>query len=430
MLRSRIAPWALALCLVFLALIAIPTGGARAGGEPEAAALAAIDGSAGAAAAATSPRAEERPTATVAPVRAEAQPVLGPATFDSRAGRYTATYGGSRASLSVSPRLQQGLEKLLAGYRVPLGAVVVLEPRTGRVLAIAEHAEKGPRAHIALQPVAPAASVFKLVTSAALLERGIGPDEEVCFHGGRHRIQKALLSDDPRRDRRCLTLSSALGKSANVVFAKLAGRELSAELLREEAGRFLFNAPIPFAWTVEPSPAQISDDPFQLATTAAGFGPVRLSPLHGALLAGIVANGGRFVPPRIVDEVDGEPVAPPGEPREVVRPEIAAALARMMATTTTEGTARKIFRRDRTSRRSPLREVTVAGKTGSLADASPYRDYSWFVGFAPVQDPQVAVAAVVVNERRWRVKAALVAHEALKAYFEAEGVRPVRTAAR
>jgi cell division protein FtsI/penicillin-binding protein 2 len=77
-----------------------------------------------------------------------------------------------------------------------------------------------------------------------------------------------------------------------------------------------------------------------------------------------------------------------------------------------------------------MREVTVAGKTGSLADASPYKDYSWFVGFAPVEDPQVAVAAVVVNERLWRIKASLVAHEALKSYFAGEGVRPVRTAAR
>ena len=145
--------------------------------------------------------------------------------------------------------------------------------------------------------------------------------------------------------------------------------------------------------------------------------------------ARIVANGGRLVLPRLVDEVDGVPAAAAAEGPPVIRPEVAAALARMMGTTTTEGTARKIFRRDRASRRSALREVTVAGKTGSLAEASPYRDYSWFVGFAPVEDPQVAVAVAVVNERLWRVKAPFVAHEALKAYFEGEGGRVVRTAA-
>jgi cell division protein FtsI/penicillin-binding protein 2 len=271
--------------------------------------------------------------------------------------------------------------------------------------------------------VAPAASIFKIVTAAALLERGVRPDAEVCFHGGKHRIQKALLRDDPRRDRHCLTLASALGKSANVVFAKLAGRALTAEQLRAEASRFLFNEPLDFAWPVGASPARIADDPFELATTAAGFGPVRMSPLHGAAIASLVANRGTFVPPRIVEEDDGFAAAGARPARQVLRPEVADALARMMETTTTEGTARKVFRRDRSARGSPLREITVAGKTGSLSDASPYRDYSWFVGFAPADDPQVAVAALVVNDRLWHVKAPSLAHQALKAYFGEEPAR-------
>jgi len=422
MSRSRLVPWLLAPGLALFAFIALGSHRAAASADPEKATERALDGAVKDAASGVTP------TATVASPSAGAQPVLGPMGYDARLGRYTASYGPGRASLTLSPRLQQGLEKFLADYRVPLGAAVLLEPATGRVLALAEHAERGAPGHVALSPVAPAASVFKIVTSAALLEKGLTPEQEVCFHGGRHRIQKALLADNPRRDRVCLTLASALGKSANVVFAKLAGRELSADLLRAEAGKFLFDAAIPFDLPVEPSPARISDDPFELATTAAGFGPVRLSPLHGALLAAIVANGGKFVPPRLVDTVEGGPAPSSAAARPVLRPEVAAALSRMMQTTTTEGTARKIFRRDRLARRSALREVTVAGKTGSLADPNPYKDYSWFVGFAPVEDPQVAVAAVVVNERLWRIKASLVAHEALKAYFEADGARVVRTA--
>ena len=423
MARSRFAPWLLAACVALFAFLAVPWRGARARTLPEPG-EAPSEGK-------EKPDAGALPaSATVAPPHADAQPVLGPMSYDAGAERYVATLGHGRAVLSVSPRLQRGLEKLLTDYRVPIGAVVLLEPKTGRVLALAEHAENGSAAHVALRPVAPAASIFKIVTSAALLERGIAPDAEVCFHGGKHRIQKALLADDPRRDRRCLTLSSALGKSANVVFAKLAGRDLSADLLRAESRRFLFNGPIPFDWPVEPSPAVISDDPFELATTAAGFGPVRLSPLHGAVLASLVANGGRFVPPRLVDEVDGTPAPAPGEARQVIRPEVAAALAHMMTTTVTEGTARKVFRRDRLARRSPLREVSVAGKTGSLSERDPFRDYSWFVGFAPVDAPQVAVAAVTVNERVWRVKASFVAHEALKAYFADDEGRAFRTASR
>jgi penicillin-binding protein A len=145
----------------------------------------------------------------------------------------------------------------------------------------------------------------------------------------------------------------------------------------------------------------------------------------------VVASGGVLHPPRVIDLVEGAPAPAPPEPRRIVSGEVAAALAQMMRTTVTDGTARKAFRRDRWARRSPLREVTVAGKTGSLSDASPFRDYSWFVGFAPVEDPQVAVAAVVVNERLWRVKAPFVAHEALSAYFSGEDPAPrVRTASR
>ena len=423
MSRSPLALWLLAPCLALFAFLTLGAHRAAASAEPGKVAERSPD-------AALEVAASDAPTATLAPSPAAAQPVLGPMAYDAHLGRYTASYGAGRASLTISPRLQQGLEKLLTDYRVPVGAAVLLEPGTGRVLALAEHSERGAHGHVALSPVAPAASVFKIVTSAALLEKGLTPEQEVCFHGGRHRIQKTLLTDNPRRDRMCLTLASALGKSANVVFAKMAGRELSADLLRAEADKLLFDAAIPFEWPVEPSPAHISDDPFEFATTAAGFGPVKLSPLHGALLAAIVANGGKFVAPHLVDTVEGGPAPAAAPQRTVLRPEVAAALSRMMQTTTTEGTARKIFRRDRVARRSPLREVTVAGKTGSLAASNPYQDYSWFVGFAPVEDPQVAVAAVVVNERLWRIKASLVAHEALKAYFEAEGGRVVRTAAR
>ena len=120
---------------------------------------------------------------------------------------------------------------------------------------------------------------------------------------------------------------------------------------------------------------------------------------------------------------------PAASSRRVLDERVAAELATMMRTTTTEGTGRKAFRAPR-SRQSALAGLTVAGKTGSLSEQDPFRDYSWFVGFAPVGDPQVAVAAVTVNERVWRVKASFLAHEALKAYFGDDEARALRTAAR
>lgn len=402
MSQHRLTPWILGACALFLAVLALPLGGARAQNEEPPVVIAA-EGSDEAAA----------PEAPPAP-----PPELGPIRFDGEAGRYVAALGEGQARLTIDPALQKKLTKLLSDYRVPWGATVLLEPRTGRVLAMAEHSQKEKGASgLALRAIGPAASIFKIVTASALLQRGVGPDETVCYHGGKHRIAKNNLADDPRRDRRCLTLTAAMGHSANVVFAKLADRGLTPDLLRAEADRWLFNGTIPFARPVEISTAGIPEDPFALATTAAGFGEVKLSALHGALIAAVVANGGVLVPPELVEAVEGVSAPARTDPRRVVEQPVADALARMLRTTTTEGTARKIFRRDRWARRSPLREVQVAGKTGSLSDRSPFRDYSWFVGYAPADEPQVVVATIIVNERLWRVKAPFVAHHALEAYF-------------
>ncbi len=334
--------------------------------------------------------------------------------LDPQLGRYVAPLEKGRAILTIDPRLQARLERSLATYQVPWGATVLLEAGTGRVLALAEHSKAEPgRRGIALSAIAPAASIFKIVTAAALLERGVGPEDEVCYHGGKHRLAPNLLADDPRRDRRCVSLASAFGHSTNVVFAKLADRGLDAAALRATAHRFGFDEPIPFPLPVERSTADIPDDPFGFANAAAGFGAVRLSPLHAALLGSIVANGGVEVPPVLVDDVDGGPVPTPPAASRVVDEAVATKLAAMMRNTVSEGTARRTFRRPGLA----LRGVEVAGKTGSLADPSPYRDYSWFVGFAPADRPEVVVATVIVNDRLWHARAPQVAREALEAFF-------------
>ncbi len=365
----------------------------------------------------------------IAAEEASPPPPVGEMRFDPSLGRWVAPFGGGRAILTLDPRLQGELERELADWAVPSGAIVLLEPATGRILALAEHsrAEPGKRG-LPLRAFAPAASVFKIVTSAALLEQGVAPDDEVCYHGGRHRLQKNLLADDPRRDRRCASLAEAFGRSTNVIFAKLADRGLSPDLLRAEAERFLFNVPIPFSRPVEVSRARIDDDGFAFSTAAAGFGPVRLSPLHGALLAAIVANRGVLVPPVLIDAAEGEAAPGPPAPQRIVDSSVADVLGEMMRLTVSDGTARHVFRRAPPG----LRSISVAGKTGSLADRNPYRDFSWFVGYAPAEAPRVVVAAVVENGAVWRVRGPTLARDALALYF-AERVAeiqasPVRTA--
>src|SRR5256885_7076560 len=144
-------------------------------------------------------------------------------------GVYVAkTPSGREARLTIEPKLQGSMEKLLRMYRPVGAAVVALDPKSGKVLALAEHG-----AGSAAKQNYPAASLFKIITGAALLEKGVDPDVETCYHGGVHRLVGKLLQDKPNLDRRCLSLSMALAKSANVVFAQMAVMHLDADDLRK-----------------------------------------------------------------------------------------------------------------------------------------------------------------------------------------------------
>ena len=320
---------------------------------------------------------------------------------------------GKHVRMSIEPALQKQMVRLMRTYQPMQAAMVAIDPKTGKVLSLVEYAKDGKSDGLATRPLYPAASVFKIITGAALIEAGVSPDAETCYHGGLRGIVGKLLEDKPRMDRRCLSLSMALAKSANVVFAKMAVKHLDGEALRKAAERFLFNRPI---WDVpvEASPADIPDGKLDLAKSAAGFGKVKLSPLHAALIAAAVGNGGIAYEPSLIEEVDGEPFKATGSSR-LLKQETATALRDMMKYTVTEGTATSSFRE---RGRSVLGDIEVAGKTGSMSNhRRPFMDYSWFVGFAPADDPQIAVAAVVVNGRKWTIHAPYVAREAFRAYL-------------
>ena len=324
-------------------------------------------------------------------------------------GSYIAkTDDGKIARLTIDPNLQGQMDKLLKTYKPQGAAMVALDPKTGKVLALSEYGEGQ-----ATKPLYPAASVFKIITGAALIEKGVNPDAETCYHGGMHGIVGKLLMDKPGLDRRCLSLSMALAKSANVVFAKMAAKHLDGDDLRKEAERFLFNRPI-FDQPVDQSTALIPDGGLDFAKSAAGFGQVKLSPMHAALIAAAVGNGGLAEEPSMIEDVDGEDVPPTGSMR-LLNPETASTLRDMMKLTVSEGTASGSFHE---RHHNILGDIAVAGKTGSLSNhQKPFKDYSWFVGFAPADDPKIAVAVVVVNGLKWRIHAPFIAREALKAYL-------------
>ena len=281
--------------------------------------------------------------------RRRAASALGAPRLDPALGRYVAPLGEGRAVLTLDPHLQARLERRLADYRVPWGVTVLIEPATGRVLAMAEHSEAEPaRAGLALAAIGPGRQHLQVVTAAALLEQGVRPEDEACYHGGKQRLQPRLPRRRPAARPPLPDASrDALGQAPTWCSPSWPGATSTRPRSAPTARRFLFNAEIPFPRTVEVSRAPIPDDRFELATTAAGFGPVRLSPLHGALIAAMVANGGVLVPPTMVDAAEGVAAPVPAAPRRVVPRSGAGALGEMMRPTVTDGTARRAFRRAR-----------------------------------------------------------------------------------
>jgi len=339
-----------------------------------------------------------------------------------RDGRLVQEVDGRTIVTTLDPDLQRFAQELLRRYEVPDGAAVAINSRTGEVLALAEHSQRSPGRHVALEAGPPAASVFKIVTAAALLElAGLSPDLEVCYHGGSRGLTEAILRPDPQRDTRCATLAMALGRSINVIFGRLAAQHLSQEQLLGFAQAFGFNAPLPFELAIEQARADVPAERLERARMSAGFWHTHISPLQAAVMVQAIAQDGAMLRPYLVDEVRrGEDrVLYDGQPRFIGRAcseETARAVARMMVLTTSVGTARSSFH-DRQGR-EVLPGIDVAGKTGTLHGRSPFRAYDWFVGFAPAEEAEIAVAGLVINDPEWRIKGHYVGRELLRRYFQ------------
>ncbi len=331
---------------------------------------------------------------------------------------------GRVARLTLDPELQRKASSYMRRYQIPEAGVVMMDVHTGKLLVYSSHVNKGDSFDVNARSEAPAASVFKVVTGAALVEKaGLNAATEQCYHGGKSVVSSAELEDNPEKDKWCASLAAAMGRSLNVVFARLAKKHLSVEQLTETAGAFGFGVPVPFDVINEPARIRLPEDPVEFARSAAGFWHTTLSPLSGTVLAQTIANSGVALRPQIVESVvdaDGETIyEAPAEPtviRRSVTAETAEEVTRMMVQTTLNGSAHKAF--FDAKGRPFIPGVTVAGKTGTLSRHKENRHYTWFVGFAPADKPQVAIAALAVNTPTWRIKGPDLAREVLQGYFE------------
>jgi len=326
---------------------------------------------------------------------------------------------GGDVVITLQQAAQQAAYDGLKGKR---GAVVALDPRTGAVLAMASAPAYDPNQLSSFEPKAirdyrarltadgsgdpllnraisqtyPPGSTFKVITAAAALQNGVTPDTQIPSPTV---LDLPQTSSDLRNfggetcgNGTTSSLADALRISCNTAFGQL-GLTLGAETLRAQAQAFGFGdngLAVPERVAESDFPAGL--DPAPLAQSAIGQRDVRVTPLQMAMVAAGIANGGTIMKPYTVREVQAPDLtrlslAEPESYRQAVPREVADQLRAMMETVVTSGTG--------TSARIP--GVRVAGKTGTAQNSPGADPHAWFIGFAPAQDPRVAVAVIVEN---------------------------------
>lgn len=330
--------------------------------------------------------------------------------------------GNRRVILTLDPELQATAEKLLVEARAPRGAIVAMAP-DGRILALAGRRTEEPKGgtkgssdwHLATDTWAPAASIFKLVTASALVAAGVDPDDKVCYHGGLRSVNASNLKDD-KHDGNCESLTYGVAHSQNAIVGKLAYQRLEPSTLDGLARDLGLGGTLPASLAFHATAGELAlphDKDLSFAQAAAGFSGAKLSVLGGALLAATFADAGEQPTPRIVAQiVDGKPMVAPS-PRRVLPETVAKAVGKMMVATCDYGSAARSFGKHR--------PIKVAGKTGTLTTTDPfYIEHSWFVGYAPADQPQVIVSVLLGNPESWHLRG----HEAARRLID----RAVRNA--
>jgi penicillin-binding protein 2 len=365
---------------------------------------------------------------------------------------------GDRLTLTIDLPLQQHAEALLEGRA---GAIVALDVKTGGVLALASaptydpnmfarriatgewqalmNDPANPLQNRALQSSYPPGSTFKLLTAIAGLENGaITPETTVTCNGGGTYFGQY---------RRCnavhgtVNLESAIGRSCNVYFYNI-GEKIGREAILEVAQRYGFGSPtgidlldegsgiLPTDEWVEQRPGEDRGNwwPGETIGLAIGQGPIDVTPLQLAHMVATLASGTSITPHLVMAEED-----PAGRPVPVPRPEtIDVHLNPLHQQAILRGMSAAVNHRAPwmgTAWRARSLDVEIGGKTGSAQVASleasgpsatrpeELQTHAWFVGVAPIDDPQVAIAVFIEHGGGGGAAAAPVGGELLASYF-------------
>jgi peptidoglycan glycosyltransferase len=325
---------------------------------------------------------------------------------------------GLSVELSLNTAAQRAAYEALQGLQ---GAVVAIEPKTGRILAMVstpgfdanvlathdadaansayDQLDADPTNPLYNRAIAgglnPPGSTFKILVAAAAFATGDWTPDSTLPNPARYQLPQSNNTVSNAWGGTCgagdtVTIAEALRLSCNIPMAELAA-QLGDDTIREMAEKFGFNKSFetPLASTASSYPRALDDA--QTALTGFGQGKVTSTPLQIAMVAAGLANDGVVMNPRMVDAVIGNDLS---VVRSYESTEFARATDKAVADAVTAAMVASV--NTGAAQGARIDGVDVAGKTGTAENGSnPYT--LWFTGFAPADDPAVAVAVVVEN---------------------------------
>lgn len=310
------------------------------------------------------------------------------------------------------------------------GAVVVMEPSTGKILAMVSKPDYDPNQitanwenlvsdsnsallNRATQGLYPPGSTFKIITALEFMrENSKYKKFEYDCHGS-FTIDNMKINCYNNKVHGNVDLEKAFAKSCNATFAAI-GTKLSKTSWLTTCESLLFNTdlPLPFPYKKSSFTLNTSSDQKLVSQTAIGQGNTLITPMHNALIVSAIANGGTLMKPYVVDHIEnyiGDTVSKnmPSTYGSLMTSKEADVLKSMMEEVVNNGTAYKLSNR----------KYQAAGKTGSAEYNSGKESHAWFVGFAPSDNPEIAVSIIVEGAGTGSDYAVPIAKKIMDTYF-------------
>lgn len=315
---------------------------------------------------------------------------------------------GDNVYTTLDASLQEVAYNALGDFK---GAVVVTEVKTGKILCMVSKPAFDPNAieaswdlytndkskegyllNRATQGLYPPGSTFKIFTLYEYMKEYSDYEEYAYKCVGNIVEENFKLHCFDGKKHGNLDLKSAFAKSCNSAFADI-GLKLNRDKFKETCEKFMFNSELPLELPYSKSSFVLdssSTNP-QTMMTAMGQGETVVSPMHMAMVTAAIANKGDCMTPYLIDHTENDAgitvtTNKPQKYKTLLTQEECSKLIEYMKAVVTDGTA------------TPLKSIKggVAGKTGTAEFSSDKtRSHSWFVGFTPVEDPEIAISVIV-----------------------------------